>query len=167
MRSADHRTFTQYKPIDEITLSHIHQMHLVHQHRHPEVSLDQFICHMSTQTGALLVRRREDRLIVGFSTLRLSTLRRARRLSHGALVLHDAYGDAHGGHAGHARLLRRVVWLERLRRPFTPLQIDAAPWVSPLTSPLMAREADDRQAAQTVVRRAQQRLAVGAALRSR
>lgn len=129
MSSAVHRTFTQYKPIDQITLSHIHQMHLVHQHARPEVSLDDFITHMCMQSGAVLVRRRSDRLIVGFSTLRVSRQRRDRTLAQGPLLIHDHYRHGHG----HARTLQWVTWLERCKNPFSPLQVmrsegvDAAP----------------------------------------
>lgn len=119
MSSAAHRTFTQYKPIDEITLSHIHQMHLVHQHAHPEVSLDDFIAHMCGQSGAVLVRRRTDRLIVGFSTLKLSGQAHGRQLAHGPLVIHDTYRQGHG----HARTLQWVTWLERCKYPFSALRV--------------------------------------------
>jgi hypothetical protein len=119
MSSAAYRTFTQYKPIDEITLSHIHQMHLVHQHAYPDVSLDDFIAHMCGQSGAVLVRRRADRLIVGFSALKLARQAQGRLLAHGPLVIHDAYRQRHG----HARALQWLTWLERCKYPFLPLRV--------------------------------------------
>ncbi|WP_374592957.1 hypothetical protein [Aquabacterium sp.] len=153
MSSAVHRTFTQYKPIDQITLSHIHQMHLVHQHTRPEVSLDDFITHMCGQSGAVLVRRRSDRLIVGFSTLRMSRQRRGRTLAHGPLVIHDSYRQGRG----HARMLQWVTWLERCKNPFSTLQVVRADGVDAL--PVVTPE---RAAAQATLSRARLRHALHA-----
>lgn len=149
-RPAAPRTFTHFKQIDEITLSHIRQMHLVHQHAHPDVSLDDFIGHMSTQSGAVLIRRKADRLIVGFSTVRLTTQRQGRTLTHGPLVIHDAYRHLHN----HARALQKRVWIERLRHPFSPLRVVNS--VGTCTPALTAAQA----AAQAAVSRAQRRHAV-------
>ncbi len=144
MSSAVHRTFTQYKSIDEITLSHIHQMHLVHQHARPEVSLDDFITHMCAQTGAVLVRRRADRLIVGFSTLRASGQGPGRVLAQGPLVIHDHYRQRHH----HALTLRWVTLLERCKNPFSPLRVMRSDGVDAAIAP-------ERAAAQSLVSRVQ------------
>ncbi len=152
MSTAANRTFTQYKSIDEITLSHVRQMHLVHQHAHPDVSLDDFIGHMSAQSGAVLVRRKADWLIVGFSTVRTTTQRQGRTLAHGSLVIHEGYRHNHG----HARALQMLVWMERLKRPFTPLRVVSAAGVC--TPPLTAAQA----AAQAAVNRAHHRHTVRA-----
>ena len=144
------RTFTHYRPIDEITLSHVRQMHLVHQHAHPDVSLDDFIGHMSTQSGAVLVRRKVDRLIVGFSVVRITTQRHGRTLTQGPLVIHEAYRHQHS----HARVLQMLVWAERLTRPFTPLRVVNS--VGTCTPALTAAQA----ATQAAVSRAQHRHAV-------
>lgn len=152
MSTAVNRTFTHYKQIDEITLSHIRQMHLVHQHAHPEVSLDDFIGHMSAQSGAVLVRRKADRLIVGFSTVRMSSQRLGRTLTQGPLVIHDGYRHQHS----HARVLQMLVWVERLKRPFSPLRVVNA--TGTCTPALTATQA----AAQAAVNRARHRHAVRA-----
>jgi hypothetical protein len=146
------RTFTGYKSIDEITLSHVRQMHLVHQHAYPDVSLDDFIGHMSTQSGAVLVRRKVDRLIVGFSVVRMSTQRQGRTLTQGPLVIHEAYRHLHS----HARVLQMLVWSERLKRPFTPLRVVNSGGAC--TPALTAAQA----AAQAAVSRAQHRHVVRA-----
>lgn len=145
-----HRTITQYKKIDDITLSHVRQMHLVQQQVRPDVSLDDFIAQVSTQSGVVLVRRLADRLIVGFSTVRLTTQGRCRVLAQGPLVIHEGFRHLHG----QVRVLQKLTWIERLRHPFTPLRVVSA---AGLCSPALTAA---QAAARATVNRAQRRQAV-------
>lgn len=144
------RTITQYKTIEDITLSHVRQMHLVHQQARPDVSLDDFIALVSTQSGVVLVRRHTDRLIVGYSTVRLSTQGGCRVLAHGPLVIHEAFRQLHS----QARVLHKLSWVERLRHPFTPLRVVSA---AGLRSPALTAA---QAAAEATVSRARHRQTV-------
>jgi hypothetical protein len=111
---------TFYRPIQGITVTHIKQMYDLYASFYENTALDVFLQDLSKKSGVILVTRKSDGKVVGFSTLTCFDIevegRNARGIFSGDTIIEPAYW---GNNALAATFHRRVV-IERLKKPFTP-----------------------------------------------
>lgn len=111
---------TFYRSIQSITVSHIKQMYDLYAAYYENTSLDIFLNDLSKKTGVILVVRKADDKVVGFSTQTVYTLkidgRTVRGVFSGDTIIDQRYwGNNKLGVEFYRFLLR-----EKLKRPFTP-----------------------------------------------
>ena len=58
-----------YSPLSRISVNDIRQMYAVYSRYYERTEWDIFLRDLSKKTGAFLIRRKSDNLIVGFSTI--------------------------------------------------------------------------------------------------
>jgi len=111
---------TFYRPIQGITVTHIKQMYDLYASFYENTALDVFLQDLSKKSGVILVTRKSDEKVVGFSTLTCFDIevegRNARGIFSGDTIIEPAYW---GNNALAATFHRRVV-IERIKKPFTP-----------------------------------------------
>lgn len=113
-------TCTFYRPVRAITVQHIKQMYELYASFYENTSLDVFLNDLSKKSGVILVTRKSDEKVVGFSTQTCFELtidgRQVRGIFSGDTIIEPTYW---GNNALAATFHRRVV-IERLKRPLTP-----------------------------------------------
>lgn len=111
---------TYFRPIEAVTVSNIKQMYDLYASYYDNTSLDIFLSDLSKKSGVILVSRKSDGKIVGFSTQTFFDLtvdgKRVRGIFSGDTIIEPTYW---GNNALVTTFYRRVV-IERIKRPFTP-----------------------------------------------
>lgn len=118
--SRKERVSTFYRPINSLTVVQIKQMYDLYASFYENTAMDIFMNDLSKKSGVILVARKSDEKVVGFSTLTCFDLevdgRPIRGIFSGDTIIEPAYW---GNNALAATFQRRVV-IERLKHPFTP-----------------------------------------------
>ena len=111
---------TFFRPIQAITVTHIKQMYELYSSFYENTSLDIFLNDLSKKSGVILVSRKEDNRIVGFSTQTFFNLvvdgKRVRGIFSGDTIVEPAYW---GNNALANTFYRRLI-IERIKQPFVP-----------------------------------------------
>lgn len=111
---------TFFRPIQAVTVTHIKQMYELYAAFYENTSLDIFLSDLSKKSGVILVTRKSDDRIVGFSTQTFFDLKvdgkRVRGIFSGDTIIEPAYW---GNNALANTFYRRLV-IERIKRPFVP-----------------------------------------------
>ena len=111
---------TFFRPIKAITVTHIKQMYDIYSSFYENTSLDIFLNDLSKKSGVILVTRKSDDRIVGFSTQTFFDLKvdgkRVRGIFSGDTIIEPAYW---GNNALANTFYRRLI-IERIKRPFVP-----------------------------------------------
>lgn len=111
---------TFFRPIQAVTVTHIKQMYELYAAFYENTSLDIFLSDLSKKSGVILVSRKSDDRIVGFSTQTFFDLKvdgkRVRGIFSGDTIIEPAYW---GNNALANTFYRRLV-IERIKRPFVP-----------------------------------------------
>ena len=111
---------TFFRPISAVTVTHIRQMYALYAGFYENTSLDVFLNDLSKKSGVILVTRKADDRVVGFSTQTFFDLkvdgRRVRGIFSGDTIVDPAYW---GNNALANTFYRRLV-IERLKQPFVP-----------------------------------------------
>lgn len=111
---------TFFRPIKAITVTHIKQMYELYAAFYENTSLDIFLSDLSKKSGVILVTRKSDDRIVGFSTQTFFDLKvdgqRVRGIFSGDTIIEPAYW---GNNALANTFYRRLI-IERIKRPFVP-----------------------------------------------
>lgn len=120
MSKLTHPTGTCYRSIDAISVSMIRQMYELYSKYYERTSLDVFLSDLSKKSGAILVYRKEDDRIVGFSTVQFFDFkvdgRRVRGVFSGDTVVEKEYW---GKNALANTFYRRLI-IERFKHPLVP-----------------------------------------------
>lgn len=111
---------TFYRPLKWITVSNIRQMYELYASYYENTSLDVFLADLSKKTGVILVVRKSDDKVVGFSTQSVLSLdiegKRVRGVFSGDTIIDQRYwGNNKLGVVFYRFLIR-----EHLLHPFTP-----------------------------------------------
>lgn len=111
---------TFYRPIEAVTVPNIKQMYDLYASFYENTSLDIFITDLKKKKGVILVSRKSDDKIVGFSTQTIVELdihgKRVRGCFSGDTIIDPRYwGNNNLGGVFYQFVLR-----EKLRHPFTP-----------------------------------------------
>lgn len=113
-------TRTFFRPISSVTVSHIRQMYDMYSRYYENTSLDIFLADLSKKSGVILVERKSDGQLVGFSTQTFFDLKvdgkRVRGIFSGDTIIEKEYW---GNNALANTFYRRLV-IERIKRPFVP-----------------------------------------------
>ncbi|HEX5355751.1 MAG TPA: hypothetical protein VFW93_06020 [Aquabacterium sp.] len=111
---------TFFRPIKSVTVSNIKQMYDIYASYYENTSLDIFLNDLSKKSGVILVTRKSDDKIVGFSTQTFFDIKvdgkRVRGIFSGDTIIEQAYW---GNNALANTFYRRLI-IERIKRPFTP-----------------------------------------------
>ncbi len=111
---------TFFRPIQAITVTHIKQMYELYSSFYENTSLDIFLNDLSKKSGVILVTRKADDKVVGFSTQTFFDIKvdgkRLRGIFSGDTIIEPAYW---GNNALANTFYRRLV-IERIKRPFVP-----------------------------------------------
>ncbi|WP_290902918.1 hypothetical protein [Aquabacterium sp.] len=111
---------TFFRPIQAVTVTHIKQMYELYAAFYENTSLDIFLSDLSKKSGVILVARKSDDRIVGFSTQTFFDLKvdgkRVRGIFSGDTIIEPAYW---GNNALANTFYRRLI-IERIKRPFVP-----------------------------------------------
>lgn len=111
---------TFFRPIQAVTVTHIKQMYELYAAFYENTSLDIFLSDLSKKSGVILVSRKSDDRIVGFSTQTFFDLKvdgkRVRGIFSGDTIIEPAYW---GNNALANTFYRRLI-IERIKRPFVP-----------------------------------------------
>jgi len=111
---------TFFRPIKSVTVSNIKQMYDIYANYYENTSLDIFLNDLSKKSGVILVTRKSDDKIVGFSTQTFFDIKvdgkRVRGIFSGDTIIEQAYW---GNNALANTFYRRLI-IERIKRPFTP-----------------------------------------------
>lgn len=120
MSSANNKTGTCYRSIDSVTVSNLRQMYELYSKYYERTSLDIFLQDISKKSGVLLVYRKSDEKIVGFSTIQFFDSKvdgkRVRVVFSGDTVVEKEYW----GRNGIVQAFMRRLLIERLRHPLVP-----------------------------------------------
>lgn len=118
-RSSD-KAGTCYRSINSITVSNIRQMYDLYSKYYERTSLDIFLRDISKKSGVILVYRKSDDQIVGFSTVQFFDFqvngKRVRGVFSGDTVVEKEYW---GKNALANTFYRRLI-IERFKHPFVP-----------------------------------------------
>ena len=115
------RVNTFYRSMRSITDTHIKQMYGLYASLYENTSQEAFAHNLSQKSGVILVTRREDGRVVGFSTQTCVSFRMEGRKVRGVLSGDTIIEPAYWGRNGLTRILQRRLALERIKHPFTPL----------------------------------------------
>ena len=111
---------TFYRPIQGVTVTHIKQMYDLYASFYENTSLDVFLHDLSKKSGVILLTRKSDDQVVGFSTLTTFDLtvdgRRIRGIFSGDTIIEPAYW----GNNALATTFQRRVLIKRFKHPLTP-----------------------------------------------
>ncbi len=111
---------TYFRPIKAVTVSNIKQMYDIYASYYENTSLDIFLDDLSKKSGVILVSRKADDKIVGFSTQTFFDIKvdgkRVRGIFSGDTIIEQAYW---GNNALANTFYHRLI-IERIKRPFTP-----------------------------------------------
>lgn len=111
---------TFFKPISGITVTNIKQMYDLYASYYENTSLDIFLNDLSKKSGAILVTRKSDDKIVGFSTQTFFDIKvdgkRVRGIFSGDTIIEKRYW----GNNNLGGVFYRLVMKERIKRPFIP-----------------------------------------------
>ena len=111
---------TFFRPIKAVTVTHIKQMYELYAAFYENTSLDIFLNDLSKKSGVILVTRKSDERIVGFSTQTFFDLKvdgkRVRGIFSGDTIIEPAYW---GNNALANTFYRRLI-IERIKRPLVP-----------------------------------------------
>jgi hypothetical protein len=111
---------TFFRPISAVTVTHIRQMYDLYAGFYENTSLDVFLNDLSKKSGVILVTRKADDRVVGFSTQTFFDLKvdgkRVRGIFSGDTIVDPAYW---GNNALANTFYRRLV-IERIKQPFVP-----------------------------------------------
>ncbi|WP_290639876.1 hypothetical protein [Aquabacterium sp.] len=111
---------TFFRPIKSVTVGNIKQMYDIYASYYENTSLDIFLNDLSKKSGVILVTRKSDDKIVGFSTQTFFDItvdgKRVRGIFSGDTIIEQAYW---GNNALANTFYRRLI-IERIKRPFTP-----------------------------------------------
>jgi hypothetical protein len=114
------KTRTFFRPISSVTVSHIRQMYELYAQYYENTSLDIFLSDLSKKSGVILVERKADDRLVGFSTQTFFDLnvegKRVRGIFSGDTIIEKEYW---GNNALANTFYRRLI-IERLKQPFVP-----------------------------------------------
>ncbi|TBO29343.1 hypothetical protein EYS42_13115 [Aquabacterium lacunae] len=116
------KTRTFYCPIDRVTVTHIKQMYELYQSYYENTALDIFISDLSKKTGVIMVTRKSDDRLVGFSTQVLMHMtvdgRKVRGIFSGDTIVDKRYwGNNELAKAFYKFCVRQIV----VRPPWIPL----------------------------------------------
>lgn len=111
---------TFYRPIQNITVTHIKQMYDLYASFYENTALDVFMHDLSQKSGVILVTRKSDEKVVGFSTLTCFDLRVEGRAVRGIFSGDTIIEPAYWGNNALATTFHRRVLIERLKKPLTP-----------------------------------------------
>ena len=111
---------TVYRPIQNITVTHIKQMYDLYASFYENTALDVFMHDLSQKSGVILVTRKSDEKVVGFSTLTCFDLRVEGRAVRGIFSGDTIIEPAYWGNNALATTFHRRVLIERLKKPLTP-----------------------------------------------
>lgn len=64
-----HQLQAKYQPLDRITVHDIRQMYGIYSQYYANTEWDLFLHDLSKKTGAFIIRRKQDKRVVGFSTV--------------------------------------------------------------------------------------------------
>tara|TARA_R110002073_G_scaffold108803_2_gene244530 strand:- start:47120 stop:47968 length:849 start_codon:yes stop_codon:yes gene_type:complete len=121
MTNQNNKTYCRYTAHKNISTEELARMYEVFRQYYANTDMPTFIKDFNKKTGAFLVRRCSDGLIVGFSTVALMDLemngRKAKGVFSGDTIIEEAYWG------GRALQLKFFLYLVRvvLRHPFTPV----------------------------------------------
>ena len=111
---------TYFVPINRIGANDIRQMYALYSSFYENTSLDIFLTDLAKKSGVILVSRKEDGRIVGFSTQTFFNLvvdgKRVRGIFSGDTIVEPAYW---GNNALANTFYRRLI-IERIKRPSWP-----------------------------------------------
>lgn len=111
---------TYFVPINRIGANDIRQMYALYSSFYENTSLDIFLTDLAKKSGVILVSRKEDGRIVGFSTQTFFNLvvdgKRVRGIFSGDTIVEPAYW---GNNALANTFYRRLI-IERIKQPFVP-----------------------------------------------
>ena len=111
---------TYFRPIRAITVNDIRQMYDLYASFYENTSLDIFLSDLSKKSGVILVSRKADDRIVGFSTQTFFDLKvdgqRVRGIFSGDTIVDPAYW---GNNALANTFYRRLI-IERIKHPLIP-----------------------------------------------
>ena len=111
---------TYFCPINRIGAKDIQQMYVLYSSFYEQTSLDIFLTDLAKKSGVILVERKADGRIVGFSTQTFFNIvvdgKRVRGIFSGDTIVEPAYW---GNNALANTFYRRLI-IERFKHPFTP-----------------------------------------------
>lgn len=114
------KTRTFFRPISSVTVSHIKQMYELYSQYYENTSLDIFLSDLSKKSGVIIVERKADDRLVGFSTQTFFDLKvdgkRVRGIFSGDTIIEKEYW---GNNALANTFYRRLI-IERIKRPLVP-----------------------------------------------
>lgn len=110
-----------YSPLSRISVNDIRQMYAVYSRYYERTEWDIFLRDLSKKTGAFLIRRKSDNLIVGFSTIMSNEMiirgKKSRAVFSGDTIIERAYWGS--------RVLQiaftKFMLAEKLRYPSQPI----------------------------------------------
>lgn len=116
------KTRTFYQPISRITVTHIKQMYELYQSYYENTALDIFINDLSKKTGVIIVTRKSDDQLVGFSTQVIMNLtvdgKKVRGIFSGDTIIDKRYwGNNRLSSEFYKLVVRNIVF----RPPWIPL----------------------------------------------
>lgn len=118
--SRKERVSTFYRPINGLTVTHIKQMYDLYASFYENTAMDIFMSDLSKKSGVILLTRKSDDKVVGFSTLTCFDLqvdgRPIRGIFSGDTIIEPAYW----GNNSLAATFQRRVLIERMKHPLTP-----------------------------------------------
>jgi len=111
----------RYRRIDRISPADIRTMYDIFCRYYANTDLDTFLSDMSRKTGVFLIRRRDDRCLVGFSTVALMDLnlqgKQVKGVFSGDTIIEKEYWGSRALVTSFFLYIVRVI----LRYPFTPV----------------------------------------------
>ncbi|MBI5334239.1 MAG: hypothetical protein HZB72_06560 [Burkholderiales bacterium] len=120
MTAPSKKTSATYRPIHAVSVASIRQMYAIYEKYYERTSLEIFLRDLSKKSGVILIQRKSDDEIVGFSTLQFFDFevdgKRVRGVFSGDTVVEKEYW---GSNALANTFYRRLV-IERFKHPLVP-----------------------------------------------
>ncbi len=111
---------TYFRPIKAVTVSNIKQMYDLYASYYENTSLDIFLSDLNKKSGVILVERKADDKIVGFSTQTFFDIEVDRKRVRGIFSGDTIIDQRYWGNNNLGGIFYRLVMKERLKRPFVP-----------------------------------------------
>lgn len=115
------RIYARYCPIRRISVTEIQQMYAVFRQYYEHTDVETFLGDLSKKSGVILIRTRDEKRVVGFSTIVNMTIKQGELRGRGIFSGDTIVEKTYWGTRTLQLAFYRYVIREKIRAPFSPV----------------------------------------------
>lgn len=120
-QAANNSVHARFTPVERVSVGDIRQMYDIFHRYYGHTDMDTFVKDMSKKSGVILIRRKDDNRIVGFSTVLTREIEIGRLKGRGIFSGDTIVEKEYWGNKALQKAFFKYVLTQKLSRPFQPL----------------------------------------------